>query len=1486
MNKHAHKKNAALSKFLIIIVFVVIFSPLFWHRSTQAAPASITLIPERDKYVQNEACVNDDVIIVGKYLYGACESVLGFDLSQISGPVTSAVLKIDVKYSNYTYDQYNKPDYFKKYMNIYGSNTDDWSESDASVPSKDQSIFASECVDIVQVYSYDVTSFIQSQADGYATLVLEPIIGSPTRYFTFLSSDASLPCGVSLEINYLNPAATLSGSALNEDNVNGGTVNIALEDTTFIDSTLDNDNFTLTGGIDGLSVGAVNYIDDTHCALTLAYNGRDFDNAFSFGVVIDKSELTALNNLQTSNTLTVAAVNDAESLSLSDDGAIYEGAENGEVITVTLSGGQFSDTMTPDNWTLGNLPRGVSKGSVTRVNDHTVSITLSGNATADYDVDITNMSVSCTAAEYGDSTGGGTITGSTGVRFIADDNPETLTLSDNGDITEGNEQGKTFIATISGGEFADKLTPSNWFMSGQPYGCSLDYTIERLDDHRVRLKIFALSQVDYDTDITNAVVSCTSAEYKDSTGNGTLSGTGITFHATNDAETFYTQSYNSQAIYEGQEDGKIVWASLFGGKFPWTVNPAHWSVSGLPDGVSCEIAKDEYYKPRVNITLLGNATQDYDSDRTLTITCSTDGYSDSTGKGPLTSSAVKLTASNDPESISISDDGAIHEGAEDGEFITVTLTGGTFPSTLNPDQWIVANLPAGVTKGTVTRIDSHTVKIALSGNAQTDYDTDITDISVTCGITEYNDSTGGGPLTCGTGVRLIADNDIEALTIDDDGRIEEGAENAEVITATLSGGIFSNPINAANWTLTGLPEGVSKGAVTRIDSHHVGICLSGNTSADYDSDLSGVTVMCTADEYSGTLRTSLSASGVTLKAINDEESISIANSEVISEGFEDGKSIDVTLTGGCFAPVLTPANWTLGGLPKGVAMGAVIRVDSSHATIMLAGNSIGDYDKDITDISVTCTADEYMDNQNGGPLTCGTGVRFEAVDDLESLSVSDDGLITEGMENGEILTVTLTGGVFSETLKSSNWSMTGQPAGVSIGAVTRVNDHTAALRLAGTAEADYDVDITAARVVCAPAEYNDHTDGDALTSNAGVRFTAISDLEFISAYADITEGTEDGAAITVKITGGSFHTALHPENWSVTGLPEGVELGTVKRIDARTAAVSLKGSASYDYDKDISLSVTCMPDEYIGTLRTPLTASGIVLKAVDDPEWLTLSDSGIREGHENGETITVKIAGGQFVRAIDPLGWTVENLPVGVSVGRITRADAHTVVLTLAGKAAKDYDKDITDVKVTCGATQYDTGDVPLSVQSGVVFKATVEKDASLQDETQPSASPEPAPTPSPVPSGSQTPAQPSGSAEDGNKPAENRSVQVTSIQENKETGAIWVEFDAASLPDGTTSIRLANGTQIDIEGHSGLIQLKISREDLNERGELVLEALDDEGTPLAALSISVVDQNDQLIAVNPQTADNGQTLLWVILPVGIAAAAVAGALIWKKRRP
>ncbi len=66
------------------------------------------------------------------------------------------------------------------------------------------------------------------------------------------------------------------------------------------------------------------------------------------------------------------------------DTSIAMGQENGATLTAFLHNGVFSSTLTASNWVATNLPPGVSIGNVTRINDTTAHITLSGNSAANY----------------------------------------------------------------------------------------------------------------------------------------------------------------------------------------------------------------------------------------------------------------------------------------------------------------------------------------------------------------------------------------------------------------------------------------------------------------------------------------------------------------------------------------------------------------------------------------------------------------------------------------------------------------------------------------------------------------------------------------------------------------------------------------------------------------------------------------------------------------------------------------------------------------------------------------------------------------------------------------------------------------------------------------------------------------------------------------------------------------------------------------------
>lgn len=221
-------------------------------------------------------------------------------------------------------------------------------------------------------------------------------------------------------------AALTSGQPLTEANLNGSSIDVTLSWLSFSDGTLDKNHFTLNNAPPGLTIGNVQYLSPTTCRINLVFDGADFDSDTRLGLTIAPVELsldtplTSVNiPLTSNNALDITANKDEESLTITDNGDIWENQEDGKTITVTLNGGTFAPVINAENWTVSNLPEGVSKGSVVRINDNTVKITLSGNSQTDYTSDITNVTVTCTVDEYRDSTGGGPLSAVSGVTLRA-----------------------------------------------------------------------------------------------------------------------------------------------------------------------------------------------------------------------------------------------------------------------------------------------------------------------------------------------------------------------------------------------------------------------------------------------------------------------------------------------------------------------------------------------------------------------------------------------------------------------------------------------------------------------------------------------------------------------------------------------------------------------------------------------------------------------------------------------------------------------------------------------------------------------------------------------------------------------------------------------------------------------------------------------------------------------------------------------------------
>lgn len=581
---------------------------------------------------------------------------------------------------------------------------------------------------------------------------------------------------------------------------------------------------------------------------------------------------------------------------LSDDDEILEAAEDGEVITVNMTNDVFANPLVPENWTVSNLPAGVTVGAVSRVSDTEATITLSGNATLDYDVDITDFTVVIAGAEF--SNYEWPVTVNTGVTFIAtvevvteeviweedfstwtpDIELDSAYLASMDFRTQGAPDSIKVIDGVGHMYSSDANSKNNWMfrtielIPGASYIFSMDLKtpagktrpiIWGAQDDQIQGELLEAS-----TEFTTVTVPFTVGTDKDTVELGVYKwgGTGTESNFDNWKLSIIMepliQASNDGEILEGSEEGEKITVSAMYDTFVASPNIANWSATGLPTGVTLG-SLNRVSDTSVEITLAGNATIDYDMDSLVVITATQDEFV--TSEKQLTAYApVVFTATVEPPpALTLSDDGEILEGAEDTEVLTLTIADDTFVASLTAGNWTVSNLPTGVTAA-VARVSDTEVSITLSGNATEDYDMDITDVTVTIAAAEI--TTYAEDLMVSTGVTLTATVEPAVITISDDGDITEGAEDGEVITVTLSEDTFVASLTVGNWTVTNLPAGVTAGSVSRTGDTSAEITLSGNTTDDYDTDITDVSVTVAAAELTLSA-TDVTASGVTFTAV-------------------------------------------------------------------------------------------------------------------------------------------------------------------------------------------------------------------------------------------------------------------------------------------------------------------------------------------------------------------------------------------------------------------------------------------------------------------------------------------------------------------------------------------------------------------------------------------------------------------------------------------
>jgi len=1122
-------------------------------------------------------------------------------------------------------------------------------------------------------------------------------------------SEVSTNTGVTLVANadaevVTNAWAVSPGTSGAEATMNDEVVTVTLAGGTLIELQVNDTNITATGTATtaaGVTIESVTYTNATSFDVALAWDSTDYDTDKTLTINVDGAAYDEGSATTTDDIILTATV-EPISIALSDD-TINEGSEAAELITVTLSEDTFVAIVTSTNWAVTNLPTGVTKGDVTRTGDTTVTIALSGNRTVDYDSDITDVTVTVQAAELTISSS--EVSASTGVTLVASDDAESIAITDDGTIAEGSEDTEVITVTLTGGTFADPLVPGNWVVTNLPTGVTAGNP-SRSSSTVATITLSGNRTVDYDSDITNLTVTVAAADVDDSDAEVSIA-TGVTFTATADAESIGA-AWAAAPGTNGAEatlDADKITVTLTDGTF------VQASIDDITISAGSGITKESVSytdSTHVDVLLVWDGT-DFDTKETITVSVPTSAYADSSGGSAITDT-IDAVASDDAESIAIASDGEILEGAEDGEVITITLTGGTFTTPLVPANWVVANLPTGVATGTVSRVSATSATIALSGNRTVDYDTSITNLTVTIAAADVDDS--DTEVTKNTGVTFTATADAESV---ENAWVGDGAEatmDAESVTVTLTGGtLIEAQVNGTNITASGTATtdaGVTIESVAYVNATSFTVALAWD-GTDYDVNKAlTITVAGAAyDEGAGDIDDE-----ITLTATVEEPLVTLSD-DTINEGSEATELITISVVGDTFTGVLDSGNWAVTNLPTGVTKGDVTRTGDTTVTIALSGNRTVDYDTSITNVTVTIEADQFV--TYGSQVVVNTGVTLVATDDAESIAIASDGNITEGAEAGEVITVTLTGGTFIASLNSGNWVVTNLPTGVTAGAPSRSSSTEATITLSGNRSVDYDVDITNLTLTIAAADVDD---SDAEVSIAtGVTFTAnIEAASIVIADDTIEEGSEATELITVTLSEDTFVETLTQNNWAVTNLPTGVTKGTVTRTGDTTATIALVGDRTVDYDSDITnVTVTVQGAEFVTYSNEASANTGVTFTATVDGETVTAAWVGDgAEATMDDESVTITLAGGTLIEAgvttgnITATGTAVDT--AGVTIESVTYTDATHFNVALAWDGT-DYDVEKT-LTINVAGDAYDEGSS--AITDDIALTANVEPTVTI----------------------------------------------------------------------------------------------------------------------------------------------------------------------------
>ena len=515
-----------------------------------------------------------------------------------------------------------------------------------------------------------------------------------------------------------------TASPLTEATLDGSVVTLTLAGRAYESSIFDVRGGVSVSGIAGVSVGTfgIRRVSDTKVTVELDFNGDiDSDGTLTFTVGSDAIE--SYNGAALTAQLSVSA--GMESVTATTTSPLTEATLNGSVVTLTLSGGAYESS-------IFDVRRGVSVSGVTgvsvgtfgiqRKSDTAVTVELTFNGDIDADGTLTFTVGSGAIENYNGAALTAQLSVSAGM--------ESVTATTASPLTEATLDGSVVTLTLSGGAYESSIFDVRRGVSVSGVtGVSVGtFGIQRKSDTVVTVELTFNGDIDTDGTLTFTMGSGALANYNGATLTAQVPVTALEETVVASTTRSLTEATLNSSVVTLTLTGRSYASSIFDVRSGVTVS----GITGVSVG-TFGIQRVSDTKVTVELTFNGNI----DADGTLTFTVGADAIASYSGDAIT----AQLPVSAGIEAVAASTTSPLTEATLNGSVITLTLSGGTYASSIfDVRRGVSVSGITGVTVGTfgVQRVNDTKVTVTLTFNGDFDADGTLTFTVGAGAIANYN----------------------------------------------------------------------------------------------------------------------------------------------------------------------------------------------------------------------------------------------------------------------------------------------------------------------------------------------------------------------------------------------------------------------------------------------------------------------------------------------------------------------------------------------------------------------------------------------------------------------------------------------------------------------------------------------------------------------------------------------------------------------------